>query len=126
MYYIQYLKIDALLKTDSGVTVAEVTDTVEPLTITIALNEKMQQAAKDGKTLLVVRCHEGVCDFLNGTLNATKTEITVQSAHFSTYAVVALEKEVAKTFDAGIALYGAMAVLSAAGGAALVVSKKRK
>lgn len=122
----QYLDIDAVLKTDSGEVVATVKNTVKPLTITIALSAEMQQAAKDGKTLLVVRCHEGKCDYLNGTLNAEKTEITIQSAQFSTYAVIAVESDAAKTFDGGIALYGAMALLSVGGGAALVIGKKRK
>lgn len=124
--YTQYLDIDAVLKTDSGEVVATVKNTVKPLTITIALSAEMQQAAKDGKTLLVVRCHEGKCDYLNGTLNAEKTEITIQSAQFSTYAVIAVESGAAKTFDGGIALYGAMALLSVGGGAALVIGKKRK
>lgn len=122
----QYLDIDAVLKTDSGEVVATVKNTVKPLTITIALSTEMQQAAKDGKTLLVVRCHEGKCDYLNGTLNAEKTEITIQSAQFSTYAVIAVGSDAAKTFDGGIALYGAMALLSVGGGAALVIGKKRK
>lgn len=122
----QYLDIDAVLKTDSGEVVATVKNTVKPLTITIALSAEMQQAAKDGKTLLVVRCHEGKCDYLNGTLNAEKTEITIQSAQFSTYAVIAVKSDAAKTFDGGIALYGAMALLSVGGGAALVIGKKRK
>lgn len=124
--YTQYLDIDAVLKTDSGEVVATVKNTVKPLTITIALSTEMQQAAKDGKTLLVVRCHEGKCDYLNGTLNAEKTEITIQSAQFSTYAVIAVESDAAKTFDGGVALYGAMALLSVGGGAALVIGKKRK
>ena len=69
------------------------------------LNDEMQLAAQNGENLTVVRCHEGKVDFLGGTLNAEKTHITFQSAHFSTYAVVAMDSVVtsAKTFD-GITL----------------------
>jgi len=40
--------------------------------------------------------------------------------------VVALDKDPsANTFDAGIAMYGAMAVLAATGSAAIIIGKKR-
>ena len=121
-----YFDITPVLKTDDGRVVATVTDTEKPLTITLDLSADLQKAAKDGKHIAVVRCHDGKATFIDGKLNAAKTKITFSSADFSTYAVVALEKQTsAQTFDAGIVVYAGMAVLAATG-SAVVIGKKRK
>ena len=122
-----YFEISVTLtRSDTGATVAIVSDTEKALTITLDLSADLQKAAKEGKYICVVRVHNGKVDFLDGKLNADKTKITVSSSKFSTYAVVAMEKKVsADTSDSGIMLYGVMALLSLTGGA-WVVNKKRK
>lgn len=123
---VMYFDITPVLKTDDGKVVADVTDTEKPIAITIDLSADLQKAAKDGKHIAVVRCHDGKTTFLDAKLNAAKTQVTFSSADFSTYAVVAMEKQTsAQTFDAGIMVYGAMAVLAATG-SAVVIGKKRK
>lgn len=123
---VMYFDITPVLKTDDGKVVANVTDTEKPIAITVELSAALQKAAKDGKQIAVVRCHDGKTTFLDTKLNAAKTKITFSSADFSTYAVVALEKQTsAQTFDAGIVVYAGMAVLAATG-SAVVIGKKRK
>ena len=91
----QYFDITVLLKhEDTGATVGTVSDTKKPISITVDLSSELQKAAKDGKHIYVVRCHEDKTDFLEATLNAAKTKVTFDTAHFSTYAVVALDKAV--------------------------------
>ena len=123
---VMYFDITPVLKTDDGKVVADVTDTEKPISITIDLSADLQKAAKDGKHIAVVRCHDGKITFLDTKLNAAKTQVTFSSADFSTYAVVAMEKQTsAQTFDAGIVVYAGMAVLAATG-SAVVIGKKRK
>lgn len=124
---VQYFDITVVLKhEDTGAVVATVSDTKKPITVTVDLSADLQKAAKDGKHIAVVRCHEGKTTFLDAKLNAAKTKVTFSSDQFSTYAVVAMDKKVsAQTFDVGIALYGAMAVLAATG-SVVVIGKKRK
>lgn len=120
-----YIDVTPVLMTDDGTVVATITDTEKPLTITLDLSAEMQKAAKEGKFISVIRVHDGKVTFLDSKLNAEKTKITFTSSEFSTYAVVAMDKDPsANTFDAGIAMYGAMAVLAATGSA--VIIKKRK
>ena len=93
---VMYFDITVVLKhTDTGAKVAEVSDTEKAISITVDLNDALQKAAKDGKFLYAVRCHEGVTTFLETKLNAAKTAITFESSDFSTYAVVAMDKAVA-------------------------------
>lgn len=93
---VMYFDITVVLKhTDTGAKVAEVRDTEKAISITVDLNDALQKAAKDGKFLYAVRCHEGVTTFLETKLNAAKTAITFESSEFSTYAVVAMDKAVA-------------------------------
>ena len=121
-----YIDVTPVLMTDDGIVVATITDTEKPLTITLDLSAEMQKAAKEGKFISVIRVHDGNVTFLDSKLNAEKTKITFTSSEFSTYAVVALDKDPsANTFDAGIAMYGAMAVLAATGSAAIIIGKKR-
>ena len=121
-----YFDITPVLKTDDGKVVASVTDTEKPISITIDLSADLQKAAKDGKHIAVVRCHDGKVTFLDTKLNAAKTQVTFSSSDFSTYAVVAMEKQTsAQTFDAGIVVYAGMAVLAATG-SAVVIGKKRR
>ena len=123
---VMYLEINALLMTDDGKVVAQVNDTIIPMTITVDLTAEMQQAAKDGKRICVTRAHEGKVSIIDGTLNGEKTTFTFDSSKFSTYAIVALDGVVSpKTFDGGIALYAAMSVLAATG-SAVVMGKKRE
>lgn len=120
-----YIDVTPVLMTDDGMVVATITDTEKPLTITLDLSAEMQKAAEEGKFISVIRVHDGKVTFLDSKLNAEKTKITFTSSEFSTYAVVAMDKDPsANTFDAGIAMYGAMAVLAATGSA--VIIKKRK
>lgn len=123
---VMYFDITPVLKTDDGKVVASVTDTEKPISITIDLSADLQKAAKDGKHIAVVRCHDGKVTFLDTKLNAAKTQVTFSSSDFSTYAVVAMEKQTsAQTFDAGIVVYAGMAVLAATG-SAVVIGKKRR
>lgn len=120
-----YIDVTPVLMTDDGTVVATITNTEKPLTITLNLSAEMQKAAEEGKFISVIRVHDGKVTFLDSKLNAEKTKITFTSSEFSTYAVVAMDKEPsANTFDAGIAMYGVMAVLAATGSA--VIIKKRK
>lgn len=124
---VQYFDITVVLKhEDTGAVVATVSDTKKPISVTVDLGADLQKAAKDGKHIAVVRCHEGKITFLETQLNATKTKVTFSSSDFSTYAVVAVDKVIsAQTFDAGIAVYVSMSVLAATG-SAVVIGKKRK
>lgn len=120
-----YIDVTPVLMTDDGTVVASITDTEKPLTITLDLSAEMQKAAEEGKFISVIRVHDGKVTFLDSKLNVEKTKITFTSSEFSTYAVVAMDKDPsANTFDAGIAMYGVMAVLAATGSA--VIIKKRK
>ena len=124
---VMYLEIDALLMSDDGKVVAEVDDTIVPLTITVDLNAEMQKAAKEGKTIYVARAHDGKVAFIEGTLNADKTKLTFDSSKFSTYALVAFDSETitsAQTADAGILLAVSMSVLSVTGSAVLLKKKE--
>jgi hypothetical protein len=124
---VMYLEIDALLMSDDGKVVAEVDDTIVPLTITVDLNAEMQKAAKEGKTIYVARAHDGKVAFIEGTLNADKTKLTFDSSKFSTYALVASDSKVVtspKTADAGIRLAVSMSILSVTGSAVLLKKKE--
>ena len=124
---VQFLEIDVTLRTMNDVIVAEVDDTVVPLTITVDLNDEMQKAAKEGKTIYVARAHDGKVTFIEGTLNAEKTKFTFDSSKFSTYALVASDSKVVtspKTADAGILLAVSMSILSVTGSAVLLKKKE--
>lgn len=124
---VQFLEIDVTLRTMNDVIVAEVDDTVVPLTITVDLNDEMQKAAKEGKTIYVARAHDGKVTFIEGTLNAEKTQFTFDSSKFSTYALVAFDGATvtsAKTADAGIFMAVSMTILSVAGSAVLLKKKE--
>jgi hypothetical protein len=124
---VQFLEIDVTLRTMNDVIVAEVDDTVVPLTITVDLNAEMQKAAKEGKTIYVARAHDGKVTFIEGTLNAEKTQFTFDSSKFSTYALVAFDSQTVispKTADAGIFMAVSMSILSVTGSAVLLKKKE--
>lgn len=123
---VQFLEIDVTLRTMNDVIVAEVDDTIVDLTITVDLNAEMQKAAKEGKTIYVARAHDGKVTFIEGTLNAEKTQFTFDSSKFSTYALVALDGETvtsAKTADP-IGLYFGVTALATVGSAWLAKKKE--
>lgn len=124
---IQYFDFTVVLKhEDTGTVVATVSNTKTPITIMVDLSAELQKAAKDGKHIAVVCCHDGTTTFLDTKLNASKSQITFASAEFSTYAVVAVDGiESPKTSDAGVALYAGMSILSATSGA-WMIGKLRK
>lgn len=124
---VQFLEIDVTLRTMNDVIVAEVDDTIVDLTITVDLNAEMQKAAKEGKTIYVARAHDGKVTFIEGTLNAEKTQFTFDSSKFSTYALVAFDSQTVvapKTADAGIFMAVSMSILSVTGSAVLLKKKE--
>ena len=124
---VQFLEIDVTLRTMNDMIVAEVDDTVVPLTITVDLNAEMQKAAKESKTIYVARAHDGKVTFIEGTLNAEMTKFTFDSSKFSTYALVAFDNQTVtspKTADAGILLAVSMSILSVTGSAVLLKKKE--
>ncbi len=124
---VQFLEIDVTLRTMNDVIVAEVDDTIMDLTITVELNAEMQKAAKEGKTIYVARAHDGKVTFIEGTLNAEKTQFTFDSSKFSTYALVAFDSQTVtspKTADAGIFMAVSMSILSVTGSAVLLKKKE--
>lgn len=122
-----YMEITMYLKNSvTGEIVATVTNTEERVCFTVKLDAAMQQAAKDGKPIYVIRVHDGKTQFIKGTLSSDKTEYKFCSTDFSTFALVAMDKQVvgsADTGDAGVAVY-ALTALASLGGAYWVRRRK--
>ena len=122
-----YMEITMYLKNSvTGEIVATVTNTEERVCFTVKMDAAMQQAAKDGKPIYVIRVHDGKTQFIKGTLSSDKTEYKFCSTDFSTFALVAMDKQVvgsADTGDAGVAVY-ALTALASLGGAYWVRRRK--
>lgn len=122
-----YMEITMYLKNSvTGEIVATVTNTEERVCFTVKLDAAMQQAAKDGKPIYVIRVHDGKTQFIKGTLSSDKTEYKFCSTDFSTFALVAMDKQVVgsvDTGDAGVAVY-ALTALASLGGAYWVRRRK--
>lgn len=122
-----YMEITMYLKNSvTGEIVATVTNTEERVCFTVKLDAAMQQAAKDGKPIYVIRVHDGKTQFIKGTLSSDKTEYKFCSTDFSTFALVAMDKQVAgsvDTGDVGVAVY-ALTALASLGGAYWVRRRK--